>query len=241
MISRLIVLFDKLIHPHTCSSASFVKYLKKTGVIIGDNTVFVAPKRIVVDAGRREYITIGDNCVITEGVKILAHDYSWSLLSVSHNEILPDPGKKVIIGNNVFIGVNATIIGATIGDNTIIGANSFVSGNLEGGYVYAGCPAKKICSLEDYYRKRKDRQIEDAFFRARFIKEKRNRYPTIEEMGWFAVLFLERTQQNQDYLSKLSFVGKNKEHIVAIFMNTTPLFNGFDDFINCCFGGLKNG
>ena len=143
---------NRLIHPHTYSSEAFVKHLRKTGAMIGDNTVFVAPNRIVVDAGRRKYINIGEDCVITEGVKILCHDYSWSVLTKSHNEILPDPGKKVTIGNNVFIGVNTTIIGATIGDNTIIGANSFVSHSLKGGYVYGGCPARIICSLEYYYK-----------------------------------------------------------------------------------------
>ena len=232
---------DKIIHPHTYSSEAYVKHLTKTGATIGKNVVFVAPSKIVVDAGRRGYVSIGDDCVITEGVKILCHDYSWSMLVDSHGEILPDCGKTVNIGNNVFIGVNTTIIGASIGDNTIIGANSFVSHNLDGGYVYAGCPAKKICSLDDYYMKKKERQVEDAFFRARFIMKKLGRYPTIDEMGWFCVLFFERTEENKKYLEKLSFIGKNKEMVINLFMNSKPLFSSFDSFIEACFKDYKNG
>lgn len=64
--------------------------------------------------------------------------------------------RKTVIGSNVFIGWGATILaGKRIGDNTIIGANSVVSGIIEGDSVYAGNPAQKIMSLDDYYQKRK--------------------------------------------------------------------------------------
>ena len=38
----------------------------------------------------------------------------------------------------------------TIGDDVIIGAGSVVSRDLPGGTVCAGCPAKVICTLEEY-------------------------------------------------------------------------------------------
>ena len=44
----------------------------------------------------------------------------------------------------MFIGSNTTILAGTkIGDNVIIGAGSLVKGNISGGGVYAGVPAKK--------------------------------------------------------------------------------------------------
>ena len=49
------------------------------------------------------------------------------------------------IGNNVFIGMNTTILkGTTIGDNVIIGAGSVVTKNIPAGVIVAGNPAKVI-------------------------------------------------------------------------------------------------
>lgn len=55
-------------------------------------------------------------------------------------------GKHVpIIGNNVFIGTGAKVIGpVNIGDNVIIGANAVVISDVENNKVVAGIPAKII-------------------------------------------------------------------------------------------------
>lgn len=47
-----------------------------------------------------------------------------------------------IIGDNVYIAANATVIGAiTIGDNSIIGAGSVVTKDVPANSVYIGNPA----------------------------------------------------------------------------------------------------
>ena len=57
--------------------------------------------------------------------------------------------------DNVFIGTQTTILfDVRIGSNVIIGANSLVNKDLEGGYVYAGNPVKKICSFDEFVNKR---------------------------------------------------------------------------------------
>ena len=62
---------------------------------------------------------------------------------------------RVTIVNHVFIGQGSSILcGVTIGDNVIIGANSLVSGDVPSNCVYAGNPAKFICSFEKYKEKR---------------------------------------------------------------------------------------
>ena len=64
---------------------------------------------------------------------------------------------KIRIGNNVFIGANVTILpGTTIGNNCIIGAGSVVKGICEDNYVYAGNPARKIISIDEYIKKHSD-------------------------------------------------------------------------------------
>ena len=61
---------------------------------------------------------------------------------------------KLELKNNVYIGINVTILrGVTIGKNTIIGACSLVNHSCEPNSVYAGVPARKICSLDEWKEK----------------------------------------------------------------------------------------
>ena len=59
---------------------------------------------------------------------------------------------NLTIGNNVFIGMNAIVLrGVTIGNDVIIGAGSVIAKDCESGWGYAGNPAKKIISIQDYF------------------------------------------------------------------------------------------
>jgi acetyltransferase-like isoleucine patch superfamily enzyme len=58
---------------------------------------------------------------------------------------LEDRPGPITIGNNVWIGINATIVGpVTIGDNAVIGAGSVVLKDIPSNAVAAGVPAKVI-------------------------------------------------------------------------------------------------
>lgn len=55
-----------------------------------------------------------------------------------------------VIGDNVYIGANSSVIGnITIGNNVIVGAGSVVTKDLPGNAVYAGNPAKFIKNIND--------------------------------------------------------------------------------------------
>ena len=54
------------------------------------------------------------------------------------------PFEDTIIGNNVLIGSNATILPVSICDDVIIGAGSVVTKDITKPGVYVGNPAKKI-------------------------------------------------------------------------------------------------
>lgn len=55
---------------------------------------------------------------------------------------MPD-AQTPVIGNNVFIGTGAVIVGnITIGDNVIIGANAVVTKDVPDNYYAVGIPAK---------------------------------------------------------------------------------------------------
>ena len=61
----------------------------------------------------------------------------------------------ICIDDNVFVGANSTILpNVHISSDIIIGAGTLVNKDLEGGYVYAGIPAEKICKFEDFVEKR---------------------------------------------------------------------------------------
>jgi maltose O-acetyltransferase len=93
-------------------------------------------------------ITIGNNVTISTNVTILAHDASTNVVDCSTKL------GRVDIGNNVFIGAQTTILCNTrIGDNVVVGAGSVVSRDLPDNGVYAGVPARRICSIEEYRQK----------------------------------------------------------------------------------------
>jgi maltose O-acetyltransferase len=57
--------------------------------------------------------------------------------------------KEIIIGSNVWIGVNSIILaGVEIGDNSIVAAGSVVTKNINHNELWAGVPATKIKQLQ---------------------------------------------------------------------------------------------
>ena len=119
------------------------EYRIASGLKVGNNTNVYS--WATIDGNWPWLISIGDNVTISSDVTILAHDASPCKVGC-HTKL-----GRVIIGNNVFIGAKATILcNVKIGDNVIVGAGSVVSRDLESGAVYAGNPARRICSFEEY-------------------------------------------------------------------------------------------
>ena len=85
--------------------------------------------------------------------------------------------------------------GTNIGDNSIIGVGSICRGIYPPNSVIAGNPAKVICSLEDYYFKRKEHYVNEAIETARIYQEKYNKWPDIHLMGEFFPLYLDRSPE----------------------------------------------
>lgn len=147
---------------YKASSDAYVEHLRSQGMVIGNNTVIYSPTHCIIDETRPWMIEIGDNVSITEGVTIPTHGYDWSVLKGKYGDVLGSAG-RVKIGNNVFIGMNATILkGATIGNNVVIGANSLINKDVPDDCVVVGNPQKIISSIDEYLEKRRAAQMDEA-------------------------------------------------------------------------------
>ena len=125
-------------------------HLKKMGLHTGKG--FKCLQGTILDPAHCWLIDIGDNVTLAPGVHILCHDASTKYY-LGYTKI-----GRVTLGNNVFIGAKSIIMpGVTIGDNVIVGANSTVTSDIPDGMVYAGSPAKKICTTAEYIDKERDR------------------------------------------------------------------------------------
>lgn len=86
-------------------------------------------------------------------------------------------------------------MGTTIGDNVIVGAGSVVSGNVPSNCIVAGNPAMVIRTLDEHYKIIKERSGQHALDTAVEFIRRYHRDPSIEEMGAFFPLYLERSRE----------------------------------------------
>lgn len=226
-------IIKKILFPNTYSSEAYIRYLKDKGINIGKKCYIWSPNHTFIDIQRPEFLEIGDFCKITKGVTILCHDYSMSVARRVYKEHV-GYSKPTKIGNNVFIGMNATILmGTTIGDNCIIGAGAVVCGTFGNDLVIGGNPARVICSLEDYYKKHKAVEYESARNYVLKFEKKHKRKPTVEEMGnAYAWMYLPRNQETINKYNKIFHLsGDDYDDIIYDFLNSKGMFNSFDEFL----------
>lgn len=100
-------------------------------LVIGNNTFF--NNFCTVNCLKK--ITIGDNCLFGEGVKIYDHNHNYRDTDKPINKQGYNFG-EVVIGDNCWIGSNVVIVkGVSIGDNVIIGANSIIFEDIPSNHI----------------------------------------------------------------------------------------------------------
>lgn len=100
---------------------------------------------------------MGNNVHIATKVTFINHDITSFMLKYAdpQSEFIAKRG-EIIIGNNVFIGANTTLLyDVKIGDNVIIGAGSVVTKDIPDGVVAAGVPCKVIGKYDDFKERMK--------------------------------------------------------------------------------------
>ena len=106
-----------------------------------------------INFGSEPYlIEIGNRVRITNNVTFHTHDGGTGVLRDKYPDI--NVFGRIIVKDNVFLGSNTTILpGITINENVIVAAGSVVTKDLEPDSVYAGIPARRIKSLQEYETK----------------------------------------------------------------------------------------
>ena len=144
----------------------------RSQVIIGKNVTIVSAKIFAFDLGKiiiGKYSYIGKNMQIDSCVNVKIGNYcmiSNNVLIQDHNShpikkierrkqlielqnrptnVYESANKKIIIGDDVWLGTDSTILkGVTIGNGSIIGARAVVTKNIPPNSIVAGNPAKIV-------------------------------------------------------------------------------------------------
>ena len=147
MIQRILLKLKKLLY----SPEKWARYL---GVRLGDNCM------VGKDHWSTEpyLITIGNHVQLTDGVCIHTHG-GGNCVRIFNPTF--DCFGKVVIEDWAYIGSGAHIMpGVTIGRGALVAAGSIVTKSVKPGTLVGGNPARFICTVEEYYNKNRQFNIE---------------------------------------------------------------------------------
>ena len=126
------------------------------GCILGDD-VFVGPfveiqsKVVVGDRTKVQshsficsLVTIGLDCFIGHGVMFVNDKFAGGAPARGDQS----KWEQTVVGNNVSIGSNATILPVKICDHVVIGAGAVVTKDIQQSGIYMGNPAKFVRALQ---------------------------------------------------------------------------------------------
>lgn len=109
------------------------------GVTIGNRT------RIQSHTFICELVTIGADCFIGHGVMFINDSFILGAPARGNTDLW----RETVLGDNVSVGSNATLLPVKIASNTVIGAGSVVVDDIEESGVYVGNPARRIRGIKD--------------------------------------------------------------------------------------------
>lgn len=212
------------------SSDSIITYLRKQGCKIGKDCFAMYPKNLYIDYTRPSLIDIGDHVFLHKNFTIRTHDYASWVFANLYDDFIPSHG-RVKIGNNIWFGENCTVLkGVTIGDNCIIGYGSIVTKDIPANSIAVGIPAKVICSINEYYERRKKQYAEEAIDYAISIIKNYGREPNIQDFLDDYPCFVDASNLSEYKMMPYSSVLKGN-HFEGWKIKHKAVFNGFSDFL----------
>lgn len=148
---------------------AYIELCKSRGMKVGKNVIFIEAPAF----GSEPYlIEIGDHTKITAGCTFINHDGAmYTIRSMKKYRDARNFG-RIKIGRNCFVGNNCTFLpGVEMGDNSILGTGSVLSSSMPANSVYAGVPAKFICTIEEYG----DKALENNVMYPRALEQTRSK------------------------------------------------------------------
>jgi acetyltransferase-like isoleucine patch superfamily enzyme len=128
---------------HRCGYIEIQPRYSDSRIEIGDNVL--TNNNLFICAAN--YVSIGDNTLIGEHVTIIDHEAHG--IHPNERRKIGEIG-KVVIGKNVWVGNDVTILkNSSIGDNSIIAASAVISGKFPPNVIIGGIPARVIKSIDE--------------------------------------------------------------------------------------------
>ena len=138
------------------SSDRRIKWLRLVGMTIGDGCKIISDISCFMDP---YMISIGEKVYIAKNCTFVSHDgaFSWMTRAMGVRKERTDKLGRIEIGNNCFIGYGSMIMpNVSIGNNSIVAAGAVVTKSVPDNTVVGGCPARIICTTDEYLEKNKD-------------------------------------------------------------------------------------
>lgn len=127
---------------------AYIEICKARGMKVGKDVIFIEAPAF----GSEPYlIEIGDRTKITAGCTFINHDGAMYVIRTMEKYKDARNFGRIKLGSNCFVGNNCTFLpGSQMGNNCILGAGSVLNSSMPDNTVYAGVPAKFICTIEEY-------------------------------------------------------------------------------------------
>lgn len=212
------------------SSKRFITMLRSHHVLVGKNVVFRSPRSTHIDLTRPSLITIGNNVDINVNFHLYTHDWTSFVFRQVFHDFVNSSG-RVKIGDNVYIAANVIILkGVSIGNNCIIGAGSVVTKDIPSNSVAVGNPCRVLCTLEEFYERRKKKALNEAKEYADSIRERYQREPEAkdfwEEFGYFV------DAKNRKKYPEIPIEAQLAQGYCSWIRNHHAQFDGLDAFLD---------
>lgn len=158
MIKLFIEVFIKKFKKWKADNTEYINILRTEGVKIGEKCDI---SKTAYFGGEPWLISIGNNTRITNDVKFITHDGGlWTLRKMGKISNEAVKYGNIIIGDNCNISWNVIIMpNVKIGNNCIIAAGAVVTKDVPDNTVWGGVPAKQIETIEEYYKKVKNKTV----------------------------------------------------------------------------------
>ncbi len=177
-----------------------IEILRKRGLRVGKN-VMIHPEASI-DYNFCYLISIGDNSVISRGVRLLAHDNSAAMHTGWYGKL----GRVNIKENCIISNYSVVLPGVTIGPNVIVASGSVVNKDIPPNSCVAGVPARYYSTFDDYIRKEREKIKNSIIVDGRKILLKENEIN--EELK---NKIIKETENKNIYMSNLEEVLKKRK------------------------------